>query len=305
MPFAARGVHEIPLITQKARVAVDEDIVGLRSDAGEHTREKEFNEAAAVLNALLARRRHALLLAGFALRNVRALIGAWRVIRALPQLDVTLSTSPQGRHLRSLVRRRFVGVPRRRNAVAVAALPGEIDEFLRGRPRQAVRTNITRAKAEGIECTRLSTRAEQARRVADVLATRDEDATRIRDVARERLDAGIDEFFAAVDGTDATLVVAAVTVDQEWAHIGWFVSDPHDERSAEARYLLYVHVFEYLIALGVRYVFVQSAVTLPPGLRYFQRRLGFVPTNLRLSRTEIPTRTQIGEASRTSQCEAV
>jgi hypothetical protein len=76
---------------------------------------------------------------------------------------------------------------RRRNAEAVVTLPDGIDEFLKGKPRQAVRTNVTRARANGVTRRKLGSVEEQRQRVGEVLERRGSDVPRVAEVARSRL----------------------------------------------------------------------------------------------------------------------
>ena len=258
---------------------------------------EDFEAAATTLAGVLALRDDPPHLVRYVASDPSAQWRAVRTILDLPVVDVDVSDSPQGAYLRTLVGRRFLGLPRPRYAVATLELPATLDDYLRGKRRQAVRTNVSKARAARVRCVALEDPVEQRRRVADILDNRDGDTARVADVAGERLHAGIDEFFAAVAEDGTTLVVAALTIDRTWAHVSWFVRNERDRRSAAARYLLYVDVFERLIARGVGHVFVMSAVTIPHGLRYFQRRLGFEPVNLRLAHRGLLLHLPLGRRS--------
>lgn len=73
-----------------------------------------------------------------------------RYRRSLPTLDVPLTPSPVGRMIGQHFAIRADGRLRYRDAQAVLPLPGDLSEYLRGRHRQAVRTNVGHARRAGM-----------------------------------------------------------------------------------------------------------------------------------------------------------
>lgn len=219
----------------------------------------------------------------YAIRHPRDVLDASRTLRSLPTYDVTTSSSPQGEWLRSLTERRTAGITRRRLGVSVLELPCSIEEYLRGRQRQAVRTNVSRARRVGLTTVALDDLASRERAIADVLTARDGDPDWYPERLLARACNGRDELFAVQDAHGRTLALAVVTVDTEWANLGWLLSAPTEQHAGDARYLLTVDVNAALIERGVGHLMVEASLLLGPGLRYFQRRIGFTLANVRFA----------------------
>jgi hypothetical protein len=167
--------------------------------------------------------------------------------------------------------------------VSVLVLPDTLDESLRGTPRQAVRTNVSRARRIGLTTDAHDEAASCEHAIDSALAARegDPDGYPARLLARARN--GREELFAVQDAHGTTLALAVVTVDTEWANLGWLLSTPDNERAGDARYLLTVDVNAELIGRGVRHLMVEASLLLGPGLRYFPRRVGFSLANVRFA----------------------
>ena len=75
--------------------------------------------------------------------------------------------------------------------------------------------------------------------------------------------------------------MAELIVDRRTALVRSMISSAGPARS-DSRYLLMAEILASLCGRGVRHVLVGRALTLPPGLVYFQQRLGFDAVNLRL-----------------------
>ena len=84
----------------------------------------------------------------------------WRRIRAgtvvvmwyrlcLPSIDIRLTRSPAGRMIAEHLTIRADGRWRYRHAQGVLRVPAEFSDYVRGRHRQAVRTNVNRARDAG------------------------------------------------------------------------------------------------------------------------------------------------------------
>ena len=248
----------------------------------------EETRCAATLHELQTRREHGGLrgrvaLASYAARHAGDLVASFRVLRALPTYDVVTSPSPQGEWLRALTERRTTGVTRRRLGVSVLDLPDTIEDYLRGKQRQAVRTNVSRARRTGLTTVALDDVAAREQAIGVVLAGRRDDPDWYPERLLVRARNGRDEMFAVRDAHGTTLALAVITVDTEWANLGWLLSTPGDDRAGDARYLLTVDVNAQLIARGVRHLMVEASLLLGPGLRYFQRRVGFTLANVRFA----------------------
>jgi len=195
------------------------------------------------------------------------------LLARLPTLTVLLSDSPAGERLRLHFGHRKWGILHSRLAQGVLVLPETQGRYLRGRSRQAVRTNIHKAHAAGISCERL-----------DPVGQRRAATLQLRERAPERVPWPDEQFclpgdvwWAARDRRGEAVALAQVTVDREWAMLQLLVSTDRP-----SRYLLHGEVVEALVAARVRYLAVSTAMAplLEPTLQYWQRLLGFQVVNL-------------------------
>ncbi len=138
--------------------------------------------------------------------------------------------------------------------------------MLIGRRFHAARTNITRARYEGIRCRELpdSERANVLRELA---------------LPQSLLERASDRWWVAERPNRTSVGVASATVDDKWALLNLLVA-----RRYTARYLLHTHMVGSLQASGIRHLTHRgpNALVTPPGLLYLQARLGYEIVNLRL-----------------------
>jgi hypothetical protein len=166
---------------------------------------------------------------------------------------VALTDTPTGLAIAEHLALRRWGIPRFRLAQGVLHLPSDFATYLRGRRRQAVRTNVRRARDLGIDChswtvpawTRPEQKLTQAAPVEYWWATRPDGAT-------------VGEAWLTVDGECALLHAMACS-----------------ERYA--RWLLHTAIVERLCAARCRLLLTNSfdVPLMPPGQQYFQRLLGY------------------------------
>jgi hypothetical protein len=198
------------------------------------------------------------------------------LLTGLPTLTVRLSSSPPGERLRLHFGHRQWGILHSRLAQGVLGLPETPGRYLRGRSRQALRTNIHKAHAAGISCERLDPLG--ARRAA-TLQLRERVADRVQ-WPDEQFRLPGDVWWSAHDRRGDAVALAQVTVDREWALLQSFVSIHRP-----SRYLLHHAIVEALVAARVRYLAVNTSMAplLEPTLQYWQRLLGFQVVNLSVS----------------------
>lgn len=204
------------------------------------------------------------------------------VLRELPDLPVAFSDDPSGRELRSWFRpdRRL---PFNRAPVAVLELPDSQAEYLRGRAKQALRTNLTRAAAEGLHCAPVED-AQELHRIAAVIATR-RNTTPDTLVRPGQLPARDWLWSAAFDGTGAPVALCQAVVDSGRAGLVLMVTAVGHAAAPLVRYALHAHLTERLVDRGVSTLAVGGSMLLTStGTRYFQRRTGFTPVHLRPAR---------------------
>lgn len=238
----------------------------------------DFVELCAAVRALRDVSRGRVSSLGVALRALPRVGRLRRSLGRLPSRAVPVSDGEEGQAIRSFFRRRFFDV-HHLAAISTLTLPAEFDEYLRGRSRQAVRTNCSRAAKAGVTATCLRDDALVRERMQDLFGRRADADGGAWYFERAALREG--EFWFATAGDTATLAMAEVIVDDSVALLRSMISAPGDGRS-DARYLLTVELLASLSRRGVRHVIVGRALSLPPGLAYFQKRLGFSPTNLTL-----------------------
>jgi hypothetical protein len=244
----------------------------------------EFNLASDLVHELrtLVSKRRGMTLARTVARRRRDIKASYDLVRNLPVVDIELSESSAG----AMIRSRLGGkLPGRQMRVARAALqlPDDRATYLRGRPRQAVRTNLRHAESEGIVCRTLSTPAEQEAAMRDFFSSgRFTDADRVYVTEKLDVSPGEQEFYVAEDADGHTLAIAAVAVDGKCALLVFHHSGD-GELTFKARYALSVHMISSLIERKVQVLLVGGTLTLEPGLRYFQQRLGFIPVNVRIA----------------------
>ena len=195
--------------------------------------------------------------------------------------DVLLSQSSTGRGLRHYFDQRFLGVfPQNRFCRAMLLLPQEHADYLRGRHRQALRTNLRRAAAAGIRCEPLSAPSRALDAAREILDRRAAPATEADVVALTH------DWPGLFHRSDVTLAVArdeqrrpvalvAAIADECLCLIQVAVASNH-----EARWALHDHLVQVLIARGVRYLVCEGggpfgALGFAPEVHHYQRLLGY------------------------------
>ncbi|MCD2196245.1 hypothetical protein LQ327_22990 [Actinomycetospora endophytica] len=208
----------------------------------------------------------------------RARVGAARTALAsrvvpaladLPHVPVTVPDTEGGRRLAAKYAGRNQGVPRDL-AVSVLRLPEKPEDYLRGRSKQALRTNSRRAREQGVTCRAVDP-VESVARLAKVVPERWWDD--IVPGARADLEAGLCTGWIAEAADGATEVLALTSGAGPLARLDLMLTAP--DRDGDSRYLLSAHVVTELAAAGTRLLAVDGALTLAPGLRHFQHLLGF------------------------------
>ena len=212
------------------------------------------------------------------LADGQGLVASAKLFASLPRLSISLSSSESGREIAAHLRRTRMGIPHTRLAQGVLAVPPTQEEYLGGRSRQAVRTNIRRAKSLGLTCRRLAGRAEQ-RYVADYMVGRRPQSEDVAEEYRRHLDHLYTHCWMveAPDQTPAALAI--LSVDTEVAMLWSLVC-----LEPSAKWLLHTHVVGELGAAGVRYLLTSSrmAPMMRPQDQYFQKLLGYRVAHLSL-----------------------
>jgi hypothetical protein len=201
------------------------------------------------------------------------------LLRALPVVRAPFSEAPGGRELHG-----WFGPSRRlpvdRAPVAVLRLPATNAEYLRGRSRQALRTNVRRATEAGVVCSVVTSPSEISRSVGHLAARRDQ---RPGEVLRTGERPGLTRVvWVAYDSAGDPVGLSETVLDGSWAGLGALVTASAPGQARILRYLLHAHTVEQLIGQEVTSLTVAGSMLLTSeGTRYFQRRTGFEPVWLR------------------------
>jgi len=228
--------------------------------------------AASLLAAVLMRPQHAL---------------AFILLLARTKSErVALSRSCTGRVLSAYLDERSWGlVPRNRFCRGVLLLPEHHAEYVRGRHRQALRTNLRRAEAAGIRCETISDASRAFDDLTEINKHRRMQLTGaelpVPPSWREMLARPEMTLFVSRDRSQRPLAITAAVIDESVCLIRVAVANTH-----EARWALHDYVVQILIGRGVKYLFVDGggpfgALGLSAGARYYQHLLGYELRHLR------------------------
>ena len=213
-----------------------------------------------------ARLRHTVRPRGFA--------ASARLVTKLERLTVSPTDSPSGRAIRAYLQERRYGIPKHRVAQGVLVVPCSSQVYLRGRHKQAVRTNLHRAEDEGLSCRQLAHLREREALVNLI----DPEFT---DRWERKLLIGLpeSEWWAVFDAEGEPIGLAVVSVDSEVALIWSLVCRGHS-----GRWLLHTEIVSEMAKRGVTRLLVAAGMApmLESGQQYFQRLLGYRVAHLKL-----------------------
>jgi hypothetical protein len=190
-----------------------------------------------------------------------------RYDRSLPAVAVRLTASPAGQMIGEHLAIRERGRFRYRSAQGVLPLPPDSAGYLRGRHRQAVRTNVGHARRAGFTVTR---------------TTIEDWEPGLDDTRRGLLTPGPVDWWRVTrpDADGPPVAEAIVTVDDDVALLHGLGSS-----AKYARWLVHTAVVEHLCGrCGVLLVNSDDAYLLGSGHQYFQRLLGYEIARLSLPR---------------------
>lgn len=193
---------------------------------------------------------------------------------------VALSTSVAGRALNAYFSERSSGLfPQNRLCRGVLLLPDHHSDYLRGRRRQALRTNLRKAEAAGIRCEAITDPDRALGEITEIIKGRrvqlTEDELTILAGWAEMLSGPEMTFVVARDPRGRPLAVMAAVIDDAVCLIWVAVACSH-----EARWALHDHLVRILITRGVRYLLAEGggafgALGLEANVHHYQRLLGY------------------------------
>ena len=198
------------------------------------------------------RARRALTCMAAALRRPQRVGALFVVLCRTPPLQVRLSGSLAGQALRAYFDQRLLGVlPSNRLCQGVLVLPQQRSDYVRGRRRHALRTNLRRATAAGIRCELMESGSGAVEAVEMVTQSRLRGPLATADVNyfRSLLANPGTTVLVARDREDRPRAVLVAVIDETVCLWEWATSNSH-----EARWALHHHLVSLLIDRGVQYL---------------------------------------------------
>ena len=200
--------------------------------------------------------------------------------------QVDLSTSMTGQALSGYFNERAFGVfPQNRLCRGLLVLPEHHSDYLRGRRRQALRTNLRRAELAGIRCEAISDRRRAFDEITEIVKRR-------RTLATQAEQQILASWQAMLEGPEMTLVVARDRLGRPLALMAAVIDDAvclirlAVASSYEARWALHDHLVRIVIARGVKYLLGEGggpfgALGFDANLLHYQHLLGYELRHLR------------------------
>lgn len=208
------------------------------------------------------------------------------VLSRTPSERVVLSTSVTGQALIEYFGERSFGVfPQNRLCRGVLVLPDHHSDYLRGRRRQALRTNLRRAESAGIECEAITDPQAAFAEVERIVDQRQVPLTPEELPVLASWRAVVEQpemtLFMARDRLGCPLAIIGAVIDDDVCVIRLALASSHD-----ARWALHDHLVRTLIARGVSYVLGEGggpfgALGFDSNIHHYQHLLGYELRHLR------------------------
>ena len=202
-----------------------------------------------------------------------------RLMRAAPTREAVVA-GPDGAAFAAALREHASLGPHLTQPLSLLTIAATDDEYLSGRHKQALRTNLRRATELG--CT-----SAVATRQADIDVLNDLIARRRRQPGWEQLtDLFVDANLLVVAGREPgpnDSVVASTWICGEWARLDKFVRLNAGEPTAQSMHLVQLRLIQELRARGVRSLVGGPALSIPPNLQYLAHLWGFEPAQVRVA----------------------
>jgi hypothetical protein len=227
------------------------------------------------------RHRSPLATVGALARRPGAAVQTAGYLARLPTVSISLSDGPAGRAIRSLLAARTVRVfPTGRLAQAVLPLDGNVDLTVSGRQRQALRTNLRRGHALGLAVHRVPD-LECFLDLAHEVGLRRGDGTADRE-AVGAVHPSIHRGYVVTDPRGVPEGYLLLAVDTHTAWMLRSVGARPGRSAALCQYLLHAAAVRDLVQSQVRCLVADGALSVPDGIGYLQRRLGYRVCNIRI-----------------------
>lgn len=225
--------------------------------------------------------------AGAGLRRPQRVAALFVVLRRTESVSVAVSESVAGLALRAYFNQRVLGLfPRNRLCQGVLVVPQRRSDYLRGRRRHALRTNLSRAASDGISCEVLEDRSQALEALEAVTRSRRQGPLAADAVGyfRALLDRPEMTFLVARDRDGGTRAVMAAVIDEMVCMMDWATSNSH-----EARWALHDHLVDLLRVQGVEYLIMSGegpfgALGFTANVQQYQHLLGYELRHVRPAR---------------------
>ena len=191
------------------------------------------------------------------------------ILKQKKTIQIKLTNDEAGRSISTYMNSRRL-IWKRKDFLCVLELPSKFEIYLRGRSRQALRTNLHKAHAVG-----LRTELIENNNVADTVAKAISNKVNIKfifSIRNESVRPHI-KTWACYDKDDNIVGFSRIYIDRYVALITYL--NVIEQKSSTARWLISRAIFEYCIENGIKYLVCDSVFDVNSGNRYFQERLGF------------------------------
>jgi hypothetical protein len=209
---------------------------------------------------------------------IRTLVAVWR----LPVVDLRVRQADADAWFAGYFGPAGRGIFGGRLAQAVLGLPTIEEDYLAGRSKQALRTNLRHARDLGVTSDRISTYEAWFEAASVILNARCDGPAWAREMDKPELGQQV-AYYAARDRHETPLAFAGVALFGQFAVLFTMLSHLDRHPSASwARYHLHTFLALDLGRSGVKHLLVGSALRETEGNQYFQHLLGYRARNLRV-----------------------
>ena len=154
-------------------------------------------------------------------------------------------------------------------------------EYLTGKRKQALRTNLRHARRLGLEVCTVPTFDEFVVTAGQILRGRPDGLELIREAAQPSRYQQM-AYFVVTDGEGSPVAFTVAVIFGDCAVLVRSLSLSEHPAAADSRYMVHTVMRSELRSRGVRYLIAGSAIHESPGIQYFQYLLGYDVCNLRI-----------------------
>lgn len=211
------------------------------------------------------------------LRNAQEAAVTVRLLAWLPRLHISFSSAPEGRRAATVYSAGPFGVPRAHLALSVLEVPDDVDKYLVGRSRRALRTGLNQARRAEVECVELTHTSERQQAAEELDAGR---SNSMRRMPPRGSNDPHHRWFTARSPEHGVSAVMVLIVDRGTAVMRYSVAVDNPSVSSAARYALHTHVLRELSRSGVRNLVLNTPFGWSKGQHEFQRIVGYHVANV-------------------------